>query len=48
MWRHLRPLGVGQYESLHPQLESQFKRVANPYSQQALEQIAVGWLDLNA
>jgi hypothetical protein len=40
--RHLRPLGVSQYKSLHPELESDFARAANPKSQQALEQIAAG------
>jgi hypothetical protein len=35
---HLRPLGVGQYESFHPKLESQPAIRWNPESQQALEQ----------
>ena len=33
---HLRPLGVGQYESFHPKLESQPAIRWNPESQQAL------------
>jgi len=33
---HLRPLGVRQYESFHPKLESQLTRRWNPDSQQAL------------
>jgi hypothetical protein len=33
---HLRPLGVSQYESLHPKLESQSSPRWNPDSQQAL------------
>jgi N-acyl homoserine lactone hydrolase len=39
---HLRPLGVGQYESFHPKLESQPAIRWNPESQQALD----GDLDL--
>ena len=34
---HLRPLGVCQYESVHPKLESQTSQKRNPESQQALE-----------
>jgi hypothetical protein len=33
---YLRPLGVRQYESFHPQLESQPSQRWNPESQQAL------------
>ena len=33
---HLRPLGVRQYESFHPKLESQSSQKWNPESQQAL------------
>jgi hypothetical protein len=33
---HLRPLGVGQYESFHPKLESQLAIRWNPESQQTL------------
>jgi hypothetical protein len=33
---HLRPLGVRQYESFHPKLESQSGSQWNPKSQQAL------------
>ena len=40
MWRHFRPLGVGQYESFHPELESHQARVENPESQQPLARIA--------
>src|SRR3546814_1602768 len=40
---HLRPLGVSQYKSFHPKLESQTSSTWNPKSQQALEQIRVGW-----
>ena len=34
---HLRPLGVSQNESVHPQLESQPSPDENPESQQTLE-----------
>jgi len=34
---HLRPLGVSQYESVHPKLESQPNKNGIPKSQQALE-----------
>jgi len=34
---HLRPLGVRQYESFHPKLESHSSPRWNPDSQQALE-----------
>ena len=37
---HLRPLGVGQYESFHPKLKSQPAIRWNPESQQALVQDA--------
>src|SRR5690625_3792754 len=37
---HLRPLGVCQYVSIHPKLESQTSLGWNPEPQQALEQIA--------
>src|SRR3546814_3731321 len=40
---HLRPLGVSQHKSFHPKLESQTSSTWNPKSQQALEQIRVGW-----
>jgi hypothetical protein len=33
---HLRPLGVRQYESFHPKLESRSNQNGNPESQQAL------------
>src|SRR6202795_4865666 len=36
MQLHLRPLGVGQYESFHPKLESQPSHRWNPDSQQTL------------
>ena len=35
-WFHLRPLGVSQNESVHPQLESQPSPDENPESQQTL------------
>ncbi len=34
---HLRPLGLSQYESVHPKLESQPNKDGNPESQQTLE-----------
>src|ERR1700720_160251 len=36
---HLRPLGVCQYESFHPKLESQPTHRGNPDSQQALDDL---------
>jgi hypothetical protein len=39
----LRPLGVCQYESLHPELESQPSHRWNPDSQQALEHDPEKW-----
>ena len=33
---HLRPLGIGQYNSFHPKLESQSSAIGNPDSQQTL------------
>jgi hypothetical protein len=33
---HLRPLGVGQNEAIHPQLESHQAPAVNPKSQQTL------------
>jgi hypothetical protein len=38
---HLRPLGISQYESFHPKLESQTKLRRNPKSQQALDHFHV-------
>jgi hypothetical protein len=37
---HLRPLGVCQYESIHPKLESQPSLRSNPDSQQSLGLVA--------
>src|SRR3546814_9916293 len=37
---HFRPLGVRQYESFHPKLESQTSHQWNPESQQALAIVA--------
>src|SRR3546814_6074209 len=38
---HLRPLGVSQYKSFHPKLESQTSSTWNPKSQQALGAVAL-------
>jgi hypothetical protein len=40
---HLRPLGVRQYESVHPKLESQLRSGENPESQQTLEHDPEKW-----
>src|SRR6476646_7525560 len=40
---HLRPLGVSQNESVHPQLESQPSPDENPESQQTLVRFQVSW-----
>jgi hypothetical protein len=37
---HLRPLGVSQNESVHPELESQSSSHENPESQQTLVRLA--------
>jgi len=46
---HLRPLGLSQYESVHPKLESQPNKDGNPESQQTLDRLeAVSVLQIEA
>jgi hypothetical protein len=38
---HLRPLGIGQSQTFHPELESHQAAAVNPESQQALERYGI-------